>query len=155
MHLMNWDTNNNCPTHFCHAFQVLLGHEYSLKTCSLPSSCSASSHTDACDSWRLISRQPAAVQILAWMDVIPSPSPAFIAPPAPVVLEARLLSGCWKHIISNWTSARSCRWLHKLHTERGTSSFTSAPFLLPHSSCPIPLPCPHSKSHGKDLLLTS
>lgn len=45
----------------------------------------------ACDSWRLISRQPAAVQIHAWMFSSP-------APPATVVLEAPLPNGCYKHI---------------------------------------------------------
>lgn len=64
----------------------------------------------ACDSWRLIARRPAAVQIHAWMF-------SSLAPPATVVLEARLLNGCYKHIMSDRANARSCRSLHRLHTE--------------------------------------
>lgn len=97
MNVRDWNANK-CLAHFCHALKVLRGHpSTNWQHAPLLVHRQPPSHRWvlwACDSWRLISRQPAAVQIHAWMFSSP-------APPATVVLEAPLPNGCYKHIISN------------------------------------------------------
>lgn len=90
----------------------------------------------ACDSWWLISRQPAAVRILAWMS---SSSPV---PPAPQLSLRPAYSADAVSTSSHTEPAQDADHFTGYKQNKAQAPSPSAPSLLQR-----PLPCPCPKSH--------
>lgn len=149
MHVMNWDTNNNCPTHFCHAFQVLLGHQsihWKHAPCLLHARPPVTQMSALC-LWFMEADLQAASSCS-------NPCLDECHPRPPVWLQLSL-----RPAYPGDAGSTSSQTEPVQGVAGGFTSYiqneAQALSPLPHSSCPIPLPCLHPKSHGKDLLLTS
>lgn len=133
---MNWDTNN-CPTHFCHAFHVLLAIRV-LTENMLPSffMLGLQSQMSTLCLWFVEAHLQAASSCsnpcLEGCHPLTSP---YLAPPAPVVLEAPYPADAGS--TSSQTEPEELQVASQVIYRTRHKLFTSAPFLL-QALCPVP-----------------